>query len=125
MVNCSICREKIGMLSKKHNMKDDKGQSLVYCEDCYYEWEKKQEEKSAKEKKARLDKILSVNTKWEYMVKKIETGFGGNVKTEDDELHRLGKEGWELVGVTAVNQANIVAGQIVTLIMAFKRKIPN
>ncbi|MBI2135538.1 DUF4177 domain-containing protein [Candidatus Woesearchaeota archaeon] len=110
-------------MDKKHKMLDHKENDILYCENCYSEWEKKQTQKAEKERIAKLDKILSKNNRWEYLVKKVNTAFGGSIKTEDSELDILGQEGWELVGITAVNQSNFIAGQVVTLIMVFKRKL--
>jgi len=65
----------------------------------------------------------NINPKWEYLVKKINTGFGGQIKTDDKELSELGKQRWELVSVSLVNQANMFTGQVVTAVMIFKRKL--
>ncbi len=124
MVDCAICKENLGYLDTKHRMEDDNGELIYYCGSCHSDWEQKQNKIEEIKRQNQMKKILAVNPKWEYMVKKIETAFGGRVKTEDDELHKLGQEGWELVSTTAVNQANMFTGQIVTLIMAFKRRIP-
>ncbi len=128
MANCVICKENLGLMDKKRLMHDENGKVIVYCNNCYSDWENKKTEKerikNEEDKKNKLKKVLQVNPKWEYLVKKIETAFGGSVKVGDNELYELGEEGWELVGVTAVNQSNFIAGQIVTLIMAFKRRMP-
>lgn len=124
MVTCDICKEKIGLMDKKHNLLDEKENSILYCDDCYSKWKEKKEQIAEKEKKIQLNKILAVNHKWEYLVKKVLTAFGGGVNTQDDELQELGREGWELVNVALVNQANMFTGQMVTAIMTFKRRIP-
>jgi len=66
-------------------------------------------------------------TKWEY---KTEVGLlgttdtlGGTVKgsylksTTEDDIHRLGEEGWELVGLTGVS----VGGSTKSVLLLFKR----
>ena len=66
---------------------------------------------------------VPLNHKWEYLVKKIDTAFGGRIKIDDKELSELGKQRWELVSVSLVNQANMFTGQVVTAVMIFKRKL--
>lgn len=124
MVNCDICKEKIGFMNQKHNLLDEKENSIIYCEDCYSHWQKKEEQRVERERKIQLNKILAVNHKWEYLVKKIVTSISWNIKIQDDELQTLGQEGWELVNVALVNRVNMFTGQEVTAIMTFKRRVP-
>ncbi len=124
MNTCEICKEKIGLLSKKHEMDNDDGKLIIYCNKCYSKWKIQTDKENAEKKAKELKKILSVNNKWEYLTKKVETMFGSNIKTRDSELQKLGKEGWELVNVALVNQSNFITGQIVTALMTFKRRLP-
>lgn len=42
-----------------------------------------------------------MSTRWTYLVVEAKTGLMGGFKTEalQDELNKLGKQGWELVNV--------------------------
>ena len=68
-------------------------------------------------------------TKWEYktVIGLLETtdALGGVIKGShlksvcEAEVQKLGEEGWELVGLTAVN----LAGSTKNLLLAFKRPL--
>lgn len=43
--------------------------------------------------------MVTDTQRWTYKIIKIKLGFlGFNPKAAEDEINRLGKEGWELVG---------------------------
>ena len=130
MVKCDNCNKELGFFDTKYNFKDIDGNFYKLCFDCNKKLTIEKEKTLDKIKKSKIKKLKlleqkkqKINYKWEYLVKKINTGFGGSVKTRDDELNELGSKGWELVNVALVNQANMFTGQIVTAVMTFKRRI--
>lgn len=68
--------------------------------------------------------------KWEYkfavgLLESTDT-LGGVVKgshlkaVSEDEIRKLGEEGWELVGMATINHA----GSTKNLLLAFRRQLP-
>lgn len=61
--------------------------------------------------------------KWEYTSIKVNAkGFKGGIlelRDFDDELNRLGEEGWELVSCVASNEAYGTTREVISV---FKRK---
>lgn len=62
MGNCARCKKNL-LLSKKYDLKNAKGNKIVYCEDCYNNWmrerskryqQSKQQEVLAKDKERKL-----------------------------------------------------------------------
>lgn len=127
MANCSKCKKKLGLLDSKHKIKDG---NEVLCPDCFPEWEREQEKKA----KTKLKKILLKNIQWEYKILNLKTigsglnASGNKIKPEDEnELNKLGLEGWELVSAVTMNSLAVRFGTMATatefVSCVFKRKL--
>ena len=79
----------------------------------------------AKENYLRTEKALKINDRWEYLVIRSSTSVTSSLNTGQEQMNKLGREGWELVSMTTAGQLDAVSGQMTTLIMAFKRKLPS
>jgi hypothetical protein len=155
MVNCSVCKNKL-RLSELVNVYSGK----IYCKSCLKKKERKdlEEEKirdakenaiRLKEKQKELDKkknraleakikqekILKINSKWEYKLVEIHPRRGAmqatDVRLSDTDtsfLNKLGREGWELVNVVSLQGISAglgmhASGATTRVTFTFKRRI--
>lgn len=131
MAKCSLCKKNILLSKNTYNIKDAKGNELPYCETCFNSvmrrkreiYNRQKKEADIRENNIRTEKALKINDKWEYIVGHFPADSAA-LSSSSEKINRLGREGWELVGITSVSKSD-VAGHMATLVMAFKRKIPS
>ena len=130
MIKCSQCKKNILLPKNRYNIKDAKGNELPYCEACFNNvmrkkreiYNRQKKEADFRENKIRTEKALKINDTWEYIVSHFSADSAA-LSASNERINKLGREGWELVGITSVGKSDVVSGHVATLIMAFKRKI--
>jgi uncharacterized Zn finger protein (UPF0148 family) len=95
---CKSCGKKIGLF-EEHDI-SEKGD--IICKECNEniraQQEQAQKQKEEEEYKAKLEKALSKNPRWEYRIVNL------NISNENEEmLNKMGLEGWQLAA--AINSS--------------------
>jgi len=98
---CKKCGKKISMFAVPEI--DEQGN--VVCQECSAkikeEQETAQKQKEDMEYKTKLAKALTHNSQWEYKVANL------NVSGSEEELTKLGLEGWNLVSAIPITSSSV------------------